>query len=63
MKKVYKKPVIAVEKLLIENLMQDGHSFNRPQSKEFGGWDDDHDVITDGEGSNNGYTSSNLWDD
>ena len=33
MKKKYIKPIVEVEKLLAEGLMQDGHSFNMPTAK------------------------------
>ena len=62
MKKVYIKPIIAVEKLLIESQLMD-HSNNRPQAKEGGVWGDDHTVITNGQFDNGNSGNNNLWED
>ena len=58
MKKVYIKPIIAVEKLLIESQLMD-------HSKEGGVWDDDYDytVITNGQYDNGNSGNNNLWED
>ncbi|MBO5632840.1 MAG: hypothetical protein J5965_27610 [Aeriscardovia sp.] len=60
MKKTYLKPVIEVEQLLIEGLMQDGHSNNRPEAKQGGVWGNGGgQVIENGKLQGN----DNLWDD
>ena len=56
MKKKYIKPIVEVEKLLAEGLMQDGHSFNMPTAKDNQGWGDEEDE----EGQ---IQNKNLWDD
>ena len=60
MKKLYIKPVIEVEQLLIEGLMQEGHSNNMPNAKEGGVWGGGGpQVIENGKLQGN----ENLWDD
>ncbi len=55
MKKKYIKPIVEVEKLLTEGLMQDGHSNNMPAAKD-NSWIGEEDE--DGQIQN-----KNLWDD
>ena len=61
MKKVYIKPIIAVEQLLTEGHLN--HSNERPQAKEGGVWDDDYTVITNGQYDNGNSGNNNLWED
>lgn len=55
MRKVYIKPIVEVEKFLMEGLMQDGHSYNMPTAKDNQSWDDEDE---DGQ-----IQIRNLWDD
>ena len=55
MKKKYVMPIVEVEKLLTEGLMEDGHSFNMPTAKD-NSWIDEEDE----EGQ---IQNKNLWDD
>ncbi|MBO5628196.1 MAG: hypothetical protein J5965_03870 [Aeriscardovia sp.] len=55
MRKVYIKPIVEVEQLQIEGLMQDGHSYNMPTAKDNQGWGIEEDE--DGQ-----VQSNNLWD-
>ena len=57
MKKIYSKPVIEVQQLLTEGLMQEGHSNNRPEAKDYQGW------IGENEENDENMTSKNLWDE
>ena len=56
MRKVYIKPIVEVEKYLIEGIMQDGHSYNMPTAKDHQGWIGEEDE----EGQ---IQNRNLWDD
>lgn len=56
MRKVYIKPIVEVEQLQIEGLMEDGHSNNMPTAKDNQNWigeDDEEGQIQ----------NRNLWDD